>query len=97
MRGKANAAAHRVDKGKSPDHPTVHMDYCFPVKRKPDESVESYTAKRGAPILVQYDDKLGLMAASYANEKGVNPRSVAIVKTFIENLGHKKITFKSDQ
>ena len=37
------------------------------------------------------------MAATYVNEKGVNVRSVAIVKNFIEKLGHKKVTFKSDQ
>ena len=97
VRGKANAAAHRMDKGLAQDHPTVHMDYCFPVKRKTDESLDEYTAKRGAPILIQYDDKLGIMAASYVNEKGVNPRSIAIVKSFLEKLGHKKVTIKSDQ
>ena len=97
VRGKANAAAHRMDKGLVQDHPTVHMDYCFPVKRKADESVDEYTAKRGAPILIQFDDKLGVMAANYVNEKGVNPRSIAIVKNFLEKLGHKKVTIKSDQ
>jgi hypothetical protein len=97
VRGKANAAAHRMDKGLVQDHPTVHMDYCFPVKRKTEESVDEYTAKRGAPILVQFDDKLGIIAANYVNEKGVNPRSIAIVKNFLEKLGHKKVTIKSDQ
>ena len=86
-----------MDKGLVQDHPTIHMDYCFPVKRTSEETVEDYTAKRGAPILVQYDDKLGVMNATYVNEKGVNPRSIAIVKTFVEKLGHKKVTFKSDQ
>ena len=97
IRGKANAGAHRMDKGLVKDHPTIHMDYCFPVKRKAEESVDEYTAKRGAPILVQYDDKLGVISATYVNEKGVNPRSIAIVKTFLEKLGHKKVTIKSDQ
>ena len=89
VRGKANATAHRMDKGLTQDHPTIHMDYCFPVKRKDNESVEDYTAQRGAPILVMYDDKLGIMAATYVNDKGVNARSIAIVKNFIEKLGHK--------
>ena len=74
VRGKANASAHRMDKGLVQDHPTIHMDYCFPVKRKAEETVEDYTAKRGAPILVQYDDTLGVMSAAYVNEKGVNPQ-----------------------
>jgi hypothetical protein len=97
IRGKANAAAHRVDKGFVQDHPTVHLDYCFPAKRKNDETPEAHVAKRGAPILVLYDNVLELMAATYVNEKGVNPRSVAVLKSFFDKLGHKKVTFRSDQ
>ena len=27
VRGKANAAAHKMDKGLVPDHPTIHMAF----------------------------------------------------------------------
>ena len=83
VRGKANAGAHRMDKGLVQDHPTVNMDYCFPIKRKSDESVEDYTAKRGSPIVAMYDDKLGLMAASYVSllSLGTSWRSWGISKS----------------
>ena len=38
VRGKSNASGHRMDKGLVQDHPTIHMDYCFPVKRKSEET-----------------------------------------------------------
>ena len=97
VKGKSNAAPHRMDKGVVNDHPTIHLDYCFPVKRELDQTVDDYVKLRGAPILIMFDDKLDLISACYVKEKGVNPRSVAALKSFIEKLGHKKITFKSDQ
>ena len=89
VKGKANAAAHRNRGVKDHDHPTIHFDYCFPIKRQQKESEEEYIRKRGSPILVMYDDTLGRIMASYVREKGINPKAVEVLKEFVEESGHK--------
>ena len=76
---------------------TVHLDYCFFVKRTKEESEDAFVKRAGAPILVAYDSHTKLISADYVSEKGVNMWSVRRMKSFVERLGHKKIIIRSDQ
>ena len=53
--------------------------------------------EKGMPIVVMKDKELKMKYARVVPKKGVDPYAVDRIKRDLEQLGHKKVTFKSDQ
>ena len=73
IRGKCVAGAHNHGSHEKSVFPTIHVDYCFLVKRHTKESAEAYDSRRGSPILVAYDDHSKSLSANFVPSNGCQP------------------------
>ncbi len=90
VRGKSKAHPHRISDGRISDVPVVSIDYMFM------NQSQSAKEEKGMPNLVMKDRDTKTVKACTVTSKGVNDYAVRRLVKAIEELGHKRIIFKSD-
>ncbi len=89
VRGRGRARPHPAHSpGGERDIPTVATDYCF---------IGLGTDDKECPVMVSVDSATGAVFANVVNRKGPDEGAVAPLMSDIEFLGHRRLTFKTDQ
>lgn len=94
VKGRSKGLPHRIKEGAAKEEqevPVISVDYMF-MGDKQSEGDES-----GMPILVVKDRKTRIIRARVVPNKGRHWYAIKMLVGIINNLGHKRIIFKSDQ
>ena len=100
VKGRAKSEPHRIAKRKDEETvPTVSMDYMWmKSKEERKQNGENEDSElRGMPILVMTDSKSGFIDANAVPQTGECGFAAKCGVSFLEYLGYKRISFKTDQ
>ena len=93
IKGKAKSFPHRKSISKAVDIPIISIDYAF----MNDDKDKNEDQEKGMPIVLLIDKETKIRRARVVPKKGVEPYAVGRIRKGLEQLGHKKILFKSDR